>query len=185
MERNCPTETPSQQELTVADISRIAKEHGRAIYRSVLKRVRDPFDAEDILQNSLCIAIRMRSRFRGESAPETWICGIALNLVRNYFSRNPQKKYEFESEEILEQIADDEKDPADILHRSQVSELISTHLEALPEEMRKTLVLITEKNLSYEQVAKLMNVPIGTVRSRIFRARAYLKRFGSYEALIA
>jgi len=185
MNLDCTSAKPAHPILTEAEIARIAKEHGRAIYRTILKRVRNPSDAEDILQNSLCIALRMRAGFQWQSAPETWVCGIALNLVRNYFSRNPQYRYNFESEEILDEIADENKDPADIINRNQTTDMLATHIGALPEEMRQTLVLIAEENHTYEDAARVMNVPIGTVRSRMFRARAYLKRFGSHEMLLA
>lgn len=184
MNEFCAQQQPTRRELTEEDIARIAREHGRAIYRSILKRVRNPSDAEDILQNSLCVALRVRSNFMWQSAPETWLCGIALNLVRTYFARSAQFRYQFESDEAIDDIADEAQDPADIITRNETTGIIARDIESMPEDMRKTLILVTEENHSYEQAAAAMGVPIGTVRSRIFRARAFLKKTGSHEMLM-
>ena len=184
MEQIITEQPPVHRELTEADNARVAKEHGRTIYRTILKRVRNPSDAEDIFQNSLCIALRARGTFMWQSSPETWMCGIALNLVRNFFSRAAQHRYNFETDELLDLIPDEDHNPADIISRNETTDLIGKHIAALPDDMRKTLLLITEENHTYEEVATVMGVPIGTVRSRIFRARSYLKKFGSHEMLL-
>ena len=175
--------TGFKQGLTEADIAQLAKDHGRNVYRFILKKVRNATDAEDILQNTLCEALRVRDSFMWQSKPETWLCGIAFNLTRNFFARSKQSRYCFDSEEILDEVPAEGCDPEEIVGRNQVTQAITAHLQALPADMRRALTLVAEDNHSYEEAAEVMGVPVGTVRSRIFRARAYLKQYGSFELL--
>lgn len=184
MEKTCVLEQTAVQGLTEADIARLAKDFGRNVYRFILKKVRNPSDAEDIFQTTLCEALRVRDTFMWQSKPETWLCGIAFNLIRNHFARSESYRYSFESEEILDESAAEGQDPEEIIARNQVTAAIEQHLKALPEDMRRALALVAEHNHSYEEAAEVMGVPVGTVRSRIFRARAYLKKYGSHELLL-
>lgn len=177
-------ESTPPQGLTEAEIANLAKVHGRNVYRFILRKVRNPSDAEDIFQSTLCEALRARHTFMWQSQPQTWLCGIAFNLIRNFFARSETFRYSFDSEEVLEDIASEGQDPAEIISRNEVTAAIEEHLAALPPDMRLALTLVAEKNHSYEEAAEAMGVPIGTVRSRIFRARAYLKKFGSHELLL-
>jgi RNA polymerase sigma factor (sigma-70 family) len=177
-------EASVRQGLTEAEIARLAKEHGRSIYRFILKKVRNPSDAEDLFQSTLCEALRVRATFMWQSKPETWLCGIAFNLIRNFFVRSDIYRNCFESEEVLDATPAEGQNPEEIIARNQVTHAIEQHMKALPKDMRDTLTLVAEKNHSYEEAAEAMGVPIGTVRSRIFRARAYLKKFGSHELLL-
>ena len=183
MEENNKQEALTRPELTEADIAELAKVHGNAILRTILKRVRNPPDAEDIFQSALCVALRVRKSFLWQSSPQTWLCGIALNLVRNYFARSDHFRYHFEDEAVLDHIADEGRDPESIVTRDQTTQLLASQIEAMPPDMRKTLALVAEENHSYEQAAEVMGIPIGTVRSRIFRARDYLRKAGGHAML--
>ncbi|MEY3202461.1 MAG: hypothetical protein RIR70_2011 [Pseudomonadota bacterium] len=175
--------TPTKKGLTEGDIANLAKVHGRNIYRFILKKVRNPSDAEDILQSTLCEALRVRDTFMWQSKPETWLCGIAFNLVRGYFARSEHSRYSFDSEEILDDAPAEGGNPVEIVERNQITQAIEAHVAALPPDMRRALTLVAEENHSYEEAAAAMGVPVGTIRSRIFRARAYLKQSGSFDLL--
>lgn len=169
--------------LSNTEIAELVQKHGRDIYRFILKKVRNPTDAEDLLQNTLCEALRVKDTFMWQSKPQTWLCGIALNLVRNFFSRAEYSRYSFDSEEILDDTAVEGQNPEEIVARNQITNAIEQHLKALPPDMHRALSLVAEHNHSYEEAAEVMGVPVGTVRSRIFRARAYLKKYGSADLL--
>ena len=171
--------------LTEAEIANLAEVHGRNIYRFILRKVRNPSDAEDIFQTTMCEALRMRQTFMWQSKPQTWLCGIAFNLVRNFFARSESFRYSYESEEILDHTPAEGQDPVEIISRNEITKAIEQHLAALPPDMRATLTLVAEKNHSYEQAAQALGVPIGTIRSRVFRARAYLKKYGSHSLLLS
>lgn len=170
--------------LTEAQIAELAEVHGRNVYRFILRKVRNPSDAEDLFQTTMCEALRMRSTFMWQSKPETWLCGIAFNLVRNFFARSETLRHSFDSEEVLELLPAEGVDPLEIITRNEITRAIEQHIAALPPDMRATLTLVAEKNHSYEEAAEALGVPIGTIRSRVFRARAYLKKFGSHEMLL-
>ena len=137
MEKIGELEQTAVQGLTEADIAKLAKDHGRNVYRFILKKVRNPSDAEDIFQTTLCEALRVRRTFMWQSKPETWLCGIAFNLVRNHFARSESYRYSFDSEEILEESPAEGQDPEEIIARNQVTTAIEQHLKALPEDMRR------------------------------------------------
>ncbi|MEY3201682.1 MAG: hypothetical protein RIR70_1232 [Pseudomonadota bacterium] len=184
MEQNHAPER-REQGLTEADIARLIETHGRNLYRFILKKVRNSRDAEDIYQSTLCEALRVRGTFMWQSKPETWLCGIAFNLVRNHFARSESFRYSFDSEEILDEAQAEGQDPEEIIARNQITAAIEQHIKALPPDMHRALSLVAEHNHSYEEAAQAMGVPVGTVRSRIFRARAYLKKFGSHDLLLS
>lgn len=185
MEKQDAEQLLGSKGLSEAQIAELAKEHGRNVYRFILKKVRNVTDAEDLFQTTLCEALRVRETFMWQSKPETWLCGIAFNLIRNHFARSESFRYSFDSEEILEETHAEGQDPQDIISRNQVTAVIEQHLAALPEDMRLALSLVSEHNHSYEEAAEAMGVPVGTVRSRIFRARAYLKKYGSHDLLLS
>ena len=147
----------------------------RRLKSFVRKRLADENAAEDIVQQTFLGAYRSWGSFRGESTPETWLFGIAMNLIRDLTSRAPGAKIKFASEEEIEEEAIPELDPMHICMRSQFSQKLRQAVENLPPEMSETLRLVVEEGLSYQQAAEVMEVPIGTIRSRLSRTRAALK----------
>src|SRR5690606_39646862 len=98
--------------------------------------------------------------------------GIALNLVRNHLSRAPEHRYDFVSEQVLEQEASADCGPERAAEQNQALAILQESLEELPANMREILLLVGLNDLSYEEAAAMLTVPIGTVRSRLSRARA-------------
>ncbi|WER46947.1 RNA polymerase sigma factor RpoE [Cupriavidus sp. WKF15] len=155
----------------------VAKYH-RKIIRLISRLVRDPAEVEDVAQDAFIKAYRALPQFRGESAFYTWLYRIAVNTAKNYLAiqgRRPEASSDIDTEEA-ETFADGEQlrdinTPESMLHTRQVAETVNRAMEALPEELRTAITLREIEGLSYEEIAEAMGCPIGTVRSRIFRAR--------------
>lgn len=155
----------------------VTKYH-RKIIRLISRLVRDPAEVEDVAQDAFIKAYRALPQFRGESAFYTWLYRIAVNTAKNYLAtqgRRPEASSDIDAEEA-ETFADGEQlrdinTPESMLHTRQVADTVNRAMEALPEELRTAITLREIEGLSYEEIAEAMGCPIGTVRSRIFRAR--------------
>ena len=153
-------------------------EHGSRLRRFVTRRIGSEADAADIAQQAFIEASNAYGDFRGDSKLSTWLYGIALNLVRNYLSRAPEQRYNFVCETALTHHACLQPNPEQIAAQREIMMVLSSALESLPENMRQILNLAGMENLSYEQIADILDVPLGTVRS-LSRARAALRQHGS------
>lgn len=134
-------------------------------------------DVEDITQEAFIKAYRALPRFRGESAFYTWLYRIAVNTAKNHLASRHQRIQTVELDaddadggEFTAALRDDE-DPADNLQRDELKAAIDRAIAALPEDLRSALTLREFNGLSYAEIADVLHCPIGTVRSRIFRAR--------------
>jgi RNA polymerase sigma factor RpoE len=133
---------------------------------------------EDVAQEAFIKAYRALPSFRGDSAFYTWLYRIGINTAKNYLvaqGRRAPTSTGFDSEEA-ENFDDgdqlrDNNTPENLLHSKQIGETVNAAMDALPEELRTAIVLREIEGMSYEEISKIMNCPIGTVRSRIFRAR--------------
>jgi RNA polymerase sigma factor (sigma-70 family) len=165
----------AQAEQTL--IHQIATEFRPKLYRFVMKHVGHHDEANDIVQHTIAEAARVISTFRGESQLSTWLCGIALNYVRNYLNRSPNRRYDFvEIDENLDSMEAVSTDPSIRLEYKQTMAAVSKAIESLPEEMRSALVLVAIDECSYEEASKLLDVPLGTIRSRVCRARSQIRK---------
>jgi RNA polymerase sigma-70 factor (ECF subfamily) len=144
--------------------------------------VRNEEDARDIVQTTYMEAIRSAHNFRHESKPKTWLMGIALNLARNQMHK-AYHRYEFncttnsaeEGENWLENLASTEIHPEEIVESKEIIQAMMKIFKNMPEDMRETATMVLIDNLSYDLTAKEMNIPVGTVRSRVSRARQMLR----------
>ena len=138
---------------------------------------RDDF-VEDIVQQAHMIAFRSWARFRGESKPETWLFGIALNLVKNFRCRDTSHLYDdcedFE-EDLVYIPADSSCEPEEALMRQERVEELKTAIDHLPAKMQHVVQLVLLEGFSYQDAADELELPIGTVRSRLSRARDILR----------
>lgn len=167
----------SQESVSQA-IGQLVQEHEKFLKSFIARRVWDAQNVDDVYQSTLLEAVKSFPKFRNESQPRTWLCGIAYNVIRNY-ARNLNVIHcdsleVLDSEEVdsASMVADD---PADIYIRDQFVSKLKDESNKLPTKVRQTFSLVIESGKSYEQAAQLLNVPIGTVRSRIARAREVLK----------
>lgn len=154
----------------------LVKEYGASLYYFVLKRVKHPDDAADIAQQALVEAACSLTSYRGEAEISTWVFGIATNLARNHVSRAPQFRHRFENDDVLEECEAPEADPCESLSQRQGLALVTEAMRRMPAEMARALKLVAVEELSYEDAANELNVPVGTVRSRVSRARAAVRQ---------
>lgn len=147
------------------------------IVHLVNRYVKDPSEAQDVAQDSFIKAYRALPDFRGDSAFYTWLYRIAINTAKNYLlARNRRfMDYELElddAEHVENALQLRSLDtPENLLMNEQIMSVIQTAIDKLPEEMRIAITLREFEGMSYEEIADAMDCPIGTVRSRIFRAR--------------
>ncbi len=139
--------------------------------------VHDFMEAEDVAQEAFLRAYRAIGSFRGDSAFYTWLYRIAVNAAKNHLvaqnRRPPNDDIEVENAEHfdLDSALRDRSTPERELMRQEIEQMISRTVAGLPAELREAIVLREVDGLSYEEIAEVMACPIGTVRSRIFRAR--------------
>ena len=150
----------------------------RKVARLLSRFIRDQSEIEDVAQEAFIKAYRALPAFRGDSAFYTWLYRIAINTAKNHLvaqGRRAPTTTEFDAEEA-EGFEDagqlrDINTPESLLQSKQTGDTINAAMEALPDELRNAIVLREIEGLSYEEIAVAMSCPIGTVRSRIFRAR--------------
>jgi len=156
----------------------LVTKYQRRLGRLVARFVRDPAEAEDVTQEAFIKAYRALPSFRGESAFYTWLYRIGINTAKNHLlsvKRRPpsstpvdaQEAESFDEASLLREVSTPENE----LMGKQVVDAVQASLQQLPEDLRSALTLREIDGLSYEEIAEVMNCPIGTVRSRIFRAR--------------
>lgn len=143
----------------------------------VVRFVRDPHEAQDVAQEAFIKAYRALANFRGDSAFYTWLYRIAINTAKNYLvsrgRRPPESDVSAEDAEFYEgdHALKDIESPERLLLRDEVEATVHRAIAQLPEDLRTALTLREFDGLSYEDIAAVMHCPVGTVRSRIFRAR--------------
>lgn len=150
----------------------------RKLARLLSRFVRDPAEVEDVAQEAFIKAYRALPTFRGDSAFYTWLYRIAINTAKNYLvalGRRAPTSTGFDNEdaenfEDAEQLRDNATPESELLGK-QIGETVNRAMDALPEDLRTAITLREIEGLSYEEIASAMSCPIGTVRSRIFRAR--------------
>jgi RNA polymerase sigma factor (sigma-70 family) len=161
------------------NLEELANSHGQRLYYFVLHRVRNHEAAQDLVQATYIQAIESEQNFLGHSKPETWLMGIALNLVRTHIYR--QKRFGMaaldDMEDWNEILEDTHQDLAKEVEKRDQIEKINLAFIKMPKEMAKTAKLVLVDNLPYQQVAQMQDIPIGTVRSRISRAREFLNQY--------
>jgi len=159
------------------------------IINLVGRYLREPEDVQDVAQEAFIKAFRALPRFRGESAFYTWLYRIAINTAKNHIvarsRRPPGTDVELEDAEFMDgtDALRDAESPEAALARDELAAAIDTAIADLPEDLRSAITLREFDGLSYEQIAQIMDCPVGTVRSRIFRAREAIDR--SIEPLLS
>lgn len=156
----------------------LVSKYQRKLLRVVMRLVRDPGDAEDVVQESFVRAYRALPHFRGESAFYTWMYRIGVNTAKSWLEAQGRRMPTMtdlagDTEGLAEDDLGlrDEATPDRLLMSKQIGETVSAAMDALPPDMRMAIALREIDGLSYEEIAQVMGAPIGTVRSRIFRAR--------------
>ncbi|MEO8169712.1 MAG: RNA polymerase sigma factor RpoE [Oxalobacteraceae bacterium] len=150
----------------------------RKLMRLVSRLVRDQAEAEDVVQEAFIKAYRALPQFRGDSAFYTWLYRIGINTAKNYLVTQGRRAPTSTDADVEEAETFDDGEhlrdintPESMLATKQIAQTVNLAMEALPEELRTAISLREIEGLSYDEIADVMGCPIGTVRSRIFRAR--------------
>ncbi|MDY0072605.1 MAG: RNA polymerase sigma factor RpoE [Thauera sp.] len=156
----------------------LVSKYQRKLQRLLSRLIRDPAEVEDVAQETFIKAYRALGSFRGDSAFYTWLYRIGINTAKNWLvaqGRRAPTSTSVDAEEA-ETFDDGERlrdmnTPERLLMSRQIGETVEEAMAALPAELRTAIMLREIEGLSYEEIASVMECPIGTVRSRIFRAR--------------
>ena len=156
----------------------LVSKYQRKLGRLLSRFVRDAAEVEDVTQEAFIKAYRALPSFRGESAFYTWLYRIGINTAKNYLvalGRRAPTTTGFDNEEAegfedAEQLRD-ASTPESELEGKEIAATVNRAMDALPADLRTAITLREIEGLSYEEIASVMNCPVGTVRSRIFRAR--------------
>ena len=150
----------------------------RKVERLLSRLIRDQAEIEDVTQEAFIKAYRALANFRGDSAFYTWLYRIAVNTAKNYLMSQGRRAptstgYDAEEAEGFEDATGlrDIATPEAQLMSKQIAQIVNQTIDKLPEELKTAIMLREIDGLSYEEIAQIMDCPIGTVRSRIFRAR--------------
>ncbi len=156
----------------------LVSKYQRRLIRLVSRLVKDPSEAEDVAQDAFIRAYRALPNFRGDSAFYTWLYRIGLNTAKNHLvsqGRKAPTATEFSSEDAEQrddgELLRDINTPESLMMSRQVGEAVNSAMDSLGEDLKTAITLREIEGLSYEEIASAMNCPVGTVRSRIFRAR--------------
>jgi RNA polymerase sigma-70 factor (ECF subfamily) len=152
------------------------------VIKLVARLLRDPAEAEDVAQEAFVKAYRALGSFRGDSAFYTWLYRIAVNTARNTIASRQRRPLDYEAElseseqsNLASRLRHTDTPEATALSE-EIRVTVNEAIEQLPEDLRTAIVLREVEGLSYEEIAAAMDCPVGTVRSRIFRAREAIDR---------
>ncbi|MDA0730842.1 MAG: RNA polymerase sigma factor RpoE [Proteobacteria bacterium] len=156
----------------------LVEKYHKKLTRLLARMVRDQSEIEDIVQDSFIKAYRAINNFRGDSAFYTWLYRIGINTAKNHLvslGRRPKAMNDVEIEDV-ENFEDGQElrnleTPENSMMTKEIVTTVNDTIESLPDELKEAISLREMDGLSYEEIAELMQCPIGTVRSRIFRAR--------------
>ena len=156
----------------------LVRKYQHKVVKLVLRYVRNPAEAEDIAQEAFIKAYRALPQFRGDSAFYTWMYRIAINTAKNSLASRDRSPIAYdldltdpeESHSVQTRLQDPDT-PEGMALTEEIRGIVNSAIEGLPEELKTAIVLRELDGLSYEEIAAAMECPVGTVRSRIFRAR--------------
>ena len=156
----------------------LVRKYQHKVVKLVLRYVRNPAEAEDIAQEAFIKAYRALPQFRGDSAFYTWMYRIAINTAKNSLASRDRSPIAYdldlndpeESHSVQTRLQDPDT-PEGMALTEEIRGIVNSAIDALPEELKTAIVLRELDGLSYEEIAAAMECPVGTVRSRIFRAR--------------
>lgn len=186
---------PTSDQLLVERVQRgdrrafdlLVLRYQQRIIKLIMRYVHDSAEAQDVAQEAFIKAYRALPSFRGESAFYTWMYRIAINTAKNYLVSQQRRPMDYDLDlqdprnfELNARLRDEDS-PEGIALQDELRRTVEQTIASLPEELRTAIMLREIDGLSYEEIAQAMDCPVGTVRSRIFRAREAIDR--SIEAL--
>ncbi len=155
----------------------LVRKYQHKIVKLVMRYVHDPSEAQDVAQEAFLKAYRALPKFRGDSAFYTWIYRIAINTAKNYLVASRRRPLEYdldlqdpEQNEMHARLRESDT-PEGLALTAEIRRTVEKAVEQLPDDLRTAIILREMEGMSYEEIALTMQCPVGTVRSRIFRAR--------------
>ena len=163
----------------------LIKKHEKMIYNLALSKLGSRENAEDLTQECFLRAYKMLRSYRTDAAFSTWIYRICQNLVYDFYRANKKKKNSEVPLYIADggdnfkerEIADISSEPSEIIERNEKIKTIRELINSLPDDLREIIIMRDINDLSYSEIAESLNIEIGTVKSRISRAREKLKKY--------
>ena len=147
------------------------------VLKLVMRYVRDPSEALDVVQEAFIKAYRAAPSFRGDSAFYTWLYRITINTAKNFLVAAGRRPIHYgldlqdsEQHEMFAKLKDTDT-PEGLTLSEEIRQTVNSTIQGLPEDLRTAILLREIEGMSYEDIAQVMECPVGTVRSRIFRAR--------------
>ena len=145
------------------------------IMHFTLKYEHNIHDAEDLVQETFLQAFRVLSSFKSRARFSTWLTGIAYNLIKNHITRTPGKLYEQpDIDDMVENMGHSDNGPSQEYELSQMRRATATAIAQLPQDKRDVFILVVSEGLSYDEAAMMLDIPVGTLKSRLCRARLQL-----------
>ena len=157
--------------LTLSDFNRLVEQHGPALFRMAFRMIGDRHEAEDVLQDTYRSVWKSRKLFQEGRSERAWMASILRRRVVDHWRRPRPPAVLGESHEL--EIGTHDADPA----RDDLTDEMQRALEQLPDELRETLLLVVVAELTHQETADLLGVPLGTVLSRVSRARRRLREY--------
>ncbi|KAB7627552.1 RNA polymerase sigma factor RpoE [Alkalilimnicola sp. S0819] len=155
----------------------LVQKYQHKLVKLIMRYVHDPSEALDVAQEAFIKAYRALPRFRGDSSFYTWLYRIGINTAKNHLvaqgRRPPESDIDAQDAEQydIESRLKDYDTPEALAHRDEIEQTVNDALAALPDDLRTAIILRELEGMSYADIAQAMDCPVGTVRSRIFRAR--------------
>ncbi len=173
-------ELVQQGDKTAFDV--LVRKYQHKVINLVSRFVKNQGDVEDVAQEAFIKAYRALPNFRGDSAFYTWLYRIAVNTAKNYIVAQKRRPSASDIDAVDAENYDgsdnlrENASPERLLLSEELKRVVFKTLEQLPEDLRSAITLRELEGLSYEEIADVMECPVGTVRSRIFRAREALDK---------
>lgn len=160
----------------------LLKKYRNLVYHVMIKMVRNPQEAEDLSQEAFIKAFNALASFNEEFAFSTWLMKIATNNCIDYLRKKKLRTYsideplQYKEEQVQIELPDHDPTPEKSLLNEERSKLINEAIQSLPPRYRHVIVLRHQEEKSYEDIAEILKLPLGTVKARIFRAREMLNK---------
>ncbi|MBF0288016.1 MAG: RNA polymerase sigma factor [SAR324 cluster bacterium] len=176
-------QSPSPEQILIEQIlqgntslfDQLITQYRNQVYRFILKYMNDPARAEDLAQDTFIAAYEKLNTFEGNAKFSTWLLGIARNKVLNDINRAGKRRSQMVSDDILQEHHSLEKDPLEEMAKKQVFSALKKAIDDLDGDIKDVLILVSLEGLSYDEVSGMLKIPVGTVKSKLFRARTVLK----------
>ena len=157
--------------LSLAEFNRLIEQHGAAMYRTAFRMIGDRHEAEDVLQETYRSVWKSRKLFKPGGSERAWMASILRRRIADHWRRPRPPTALCDSRQLDVKTVDD--DPM----RSELTDEMQQALAKLPEELRETLLLVVVSELTHQETADVLNIPLGTVLSRVSRARRRLREY--------